>query len=222
MATQTIILRPTGTATGSNASYTPFPTNTAKEDVYLLISEEFADDDATYLVAKGTSLSGGILFTTTNLNITPINIRIVTRMRTTIANSTALITYSIVDGTENLEIINLSEEYVTYVQSIPSEHTSGFWNAMLTNEISHITISAGSTSTDTKASKDVRITQLYLEVDYDDGTGSEEITETIYLKENGSWTSIPCTIYQKQNGAWVQTDSSIFENGENFILQEVI
>ena len=58
--------------------------------------------------------------------------------------------------------------------------------------------------------------QVYIEITYDDS--EETDTDTIYLKENDSWMSIPCTIYQKQNGAWVAVDSTIFENGDEYIL----
>jgi len=66
-------------------------------------------------------------------------------------------------------------------------------------------------------------TQMYLEVTYEDPDSPDTptTTETIYLKQGSSWTSIPCTIYQKQNGAWSLTDSTIFNNGDKFIVQEV-
>jgi hypothetical protein len=61
---------------------------------------------------------------------------------------------------------------------------------------------------------------LYIEITYDGETG--DTTESIYLKENGAWTSIPCTIYQKQNGTWVLTDSTVFNNGDKYITQEML
>ena len=57
----------------------------------------------------------------------------------------------------------------------------------------------------------IAVTQLYLKIIY-------EKNDTIYLKENGSWISVPCSIYQKQNGAWIAVDSTIFENGDKYIL----
>ena len=230
MATKTIILRPTQC---DSVGFDPFPSTTERTDHHLLVTENIADDDATYLSAVG--ILAGKFYFVPDLNITPLNIRVVARMRTTISGSQAYISYytgynatgeSII--TESFTI-GLSEEYTTYVTTIPAEHISSFFDytpkdidaeSTLTSSYGILIFSVETTSTSSKAEKDLRLTQLYLEIDYNDDSDNEELVEIVYLKENGSWAAIPCSsIYQKQNGLWTRSDSLIFKNGNRFILQ---
>jgi hypothetical protein len=229
MATKTMILKPIDT---DRTGLTPFPSDTDTLDYPLLIAEDIADDDATYL--SSTSALAGTFYFVPDLNITPLNIRIVARMRTTILDSLVSIGYyadfnytSSSAILERFDDINLSEEYITYIETVPTEHISRFFDYKTADGSSMegvrcgiVNFSVGTTKTGSKATMDYRLTQLYLEIDYNDDNDNEELVETVYLKENGSWIAIPCSsIYQKQNGQWIIADSSIFEKGNKFMLQ---
>jgi hypothetical protein len=208
MATETIILRPTsheGTAQG-------YP-NGGTDNVWVNVTEEVADDDASYFEA---TLTTGLIFTIPEeyLSTTPTSIRVYTRAR---GSETGTYTVSLA-GTQLSSSVVLNTTYQTTYVDVPPESIAKIYGYMATGSVKLGVFSNSSGSSSAKAPT-LYLTQTYLEVTYSDEP--TETAETIYFKENGAWTSIPCTIYQKQSGAWVVTDSTIFNNGSKFIVQEI-
>lgn len=218
MATKTLILRPTGWY-HSGTAHSGFPTETPTSDYHLLVAEEEADDDATYIQVTNTLPSSGLLFTPPNIEIVPNAIRIVGRCCTSISNSTVMFQYYTLTSGEASEAFTLSEQYANYIYNIPSDVILGFWENIVNFTLGNYNVSfyAGSTSTGKGTSANVKLTQLYLEVDYDDGN-EETITETIYTKENNLWVSMSGTIYKKIQGAWIQTDSSSLRSDTKYTI----
>ncbi len=226
MATETITLRPTSGLTG--VSVTCYPTDTPSDSIYLLVCEENQDDEATYIVWDTLASMSGFNFTVPGDYVskipTSIKVYAVMYVDETIAeiNLQYMATGDTYSKLSNARIV--SETYVPYIFEIPTAEVSDFYTNSLINHISSyaLTFTVTSTSTGSNSKNTTNyphLTQLYLELTYQED--EDIVLDTIYLKENSSWTSIPCTIYQKQNGAWVTTDSSILENGDKFILQEI-
>lgn len=221
MATKTLILRPTGSNFGATTFYPEGDSTTA----YLLVSEELADEDSTYVLTESTLPRGGFTFTLPDIPTVPIAIRIIVRACTSINDSTMTLSYPTAGLNEDVQMgysdkISLSTTYEDYSYSIPNEDIPLFWYAINNRDCTsgHVTTSCGANSTDSKASKNAKITQLYLEIDYEDE--KETCIENIYLKKNSAWLELSCEIYQKQEGIWLKTNSTVFKNNSKFKFQE--
>lgn len=218
MATKTIILRPhrywdnINNAAGINVEWTFYPADTPHDDISLLVSEEVADDDATYVSVPTTgNCSDGFGFATADLDIIPISIRILARMRC--QNTAVVMKYDIcaepVDGASHGTTIcsgisteALSATYTTHSCNIPSEYVSTIWDYMCSTAV-YVCLGPTNSSGSGKSASNTIITQLYLEVDYDDGTGIPDTPEAVmYQKIGDAWTPVYGTVYKKVNGIW--------------------
>ena len=187
-------------------------------DAVSLINDVVADDDATYINITQT---GAINYCNCKLFSdklkneyqTITNVIMVMRMQN--GNLDHSITYRQFNGS------------TTYMDAHIVSTTANQWETIST-QIDLEAVKSGvaydgnarifvvNNASSSKATCDVKISQLYLKVTYGDDT-----TETIYLRQNNTWTEIPCNIYQKQNGEWILTDSSVFEDGDRFTIQEI-
>jgi hypothetical protein len=215
----------------SATNITTYPTLEDINDLEILINEETADDDSTYLQCLAVLTGPWCYFDSELLRnsyseISSINL--VARIKADV--STTRFLYSIIthEGTtvirplegsaetqtKDWETISIILDKDTVISAIEYNIQNAEDSPLI------IELQAQKVGTDSKTKVDLCITQVYIEVTYSDGS-SEDTTEMIHLKENGTWTSVPCTIYQKQSGAWVLTDSTVFNNGDNFILQQI-
>ena len=244
MATETLILRPTHICDAGMLTVTPgcYPTDTSLDDMPVLISEEIPDDDSSYITL---SVGTCVAFTIPEkfLGINPLTATLYYRQKlesgqNPITTTEITIGYITRDTSKNhnkmngiTDFINIasqstpnSNNYTTFNDVVPETSLASldFNNTVVTN-IFITCITTPSNSSDNSKSTIARTTQMYLEVTYEDPDSPDTptTTETIYLKQNNSWTSVPCIIYQKQNGTWNLTDSTIFNNGDRFIVQEV-
>lgn len=206
MATKTMILRPIGWYQGGDeSSYSPYPQDITEENYYLLLSEENADDSATYLITTiALNMNHtGCLFNAQEVSFTPSSIRLVFRACTTISGATTTPLFFYGDGASNHysgDLISLTEEYTTYTYELPSDNINTFWSYIKESEMGHIGFNNGNSNS--KGDKDTRITQLYLEIDYDDGS------KPFYLKKTNAWEEASyTTVYKKNSNSWVITDA---------------
>lgn len=74
---------------------------------------------------------------------------------------------------------------------------------------------AGKKSSSKNGNFQIRVTQIYLELDYEEII---EDTPSIYIKESGNWNKYSA-VYQKENGIWVlQSDlESLFDATTNYV-----
>lgn len=213
-------------------------------DFYSLVDEQVADDDSTYITIPANSFHNlALMFESENLSNRYLEIsKIVFTFRTRASTENICNKVGIGFINESPTISTLNDLacsidgdslYTTSTISTDWETLSVSYNGSLV--IPNITASLAYSASDpplvlllgavqpSDSTKDssfsIDITQAYVEVTYGDGT--TETSEMIYLKENGSWISVPCTIYQKQNGSWIEADSSVFEDGNNYTFQEV-
>lgn len=229
----TEILRPIeGTKTSTVVLH---PNSTDNSDLYKLLNEEIADDDSTYIELPDVLQSVTVGFDINALLAIYLNIKtckIIFRAKIdSIDNKTGFyiglmkwdnsnnkhttaIGGRIAPTSTNWETYSYDIDVNTIISVIESDAINGH-----TSLLGKLYVNLGQQATGGKSSGSGYYTQAYMEITYDDGT--IETSETIYLKENDTWTSVPCTIFQKQNGSWVKTDSSIFENGDRFTIQQI-
>lgn len=193
------------------------------KDYTTKVNESVADDDASYIEPSGHI----IVFDSEHLRNNYANIKNVA-MFCRVKLDPSLHSLSV-------QHMNMNGDTISEVSFVPT--TVNNWETISANFNAQDIIRTIQESLDNNSSQLLRfcskktnldpnnknsgtvcLTQVYIEVTYEDNSSST--TDTIYLKENGSWTTIPCTIYQKQNGVWVLTDSTIFANGDKYTLQK--
>ena len=223
----TEILRPLD-GSGCGGSCTLYPEGTSTSEIYTLINENVADDDATYIkVASAISLGESMCDILIGSKQLVNNYSNVTACRVYFRGKS--------DSVSNLFgfAINASTNDITKVTPTDTTWSEYYVDLNVDNlkssmqspkkEIGFYLRFGGIASNSDQKNFYVYLTQLYVEVTYsdvDEPDNPPATTETVYLKENGTWTSVSCTIYQKQAGAWTLTDSTVFNNGDNFILQQ--
>lgn len=229
MATETLILRPTYSVQQATASVNSSLGNIDPTNAWSLVAEEVADDDATW-VQCGALNSPAYSFTISEeyRSKTPTNIRVYIRAVTDATSGSPYLIINLNDFDKaNLYSLEtqhyLSTSYQTFYEDITDYDMISAWYNVLANKDPteqfghmHISFSTGGTGGKNVA---VYLTQLYLELTYDDGPISN--VETIYLKQNGVWISISGDIYKKQNGAWALSNSSELQDGFRYILNDM-
>lgn len=185
---------------------------------YAMISESSADDDSTYVyqtVTGRTSTSETSSFT---LGGTMPSGRFkITRATLYVrGRSTGEYTYS---GTYKLSIdssassMSLSTSYQT--SSSTGVATSLINNTYTSSNFPSLSVTITTTGKKSSTKDDdfqIRVTQVYLELEY------EEVIQDIYIKESGNWNKYSA-VYKKENGAWVLQSNlaSIFDANTNYV-----
>ena len=185
---------------------------------YAMISESSADDDSTYVyqtVSSRTSTSETSSFTlggtmpSGRFKITKATLYVRGR-------STGEYTYS---GTYKLSIdssassMSLSTSYQT--SSSTGVATSLINNTYTSSNFPSLSVTITTTGKKSSTKDDdfqIRVTQVYLELEY------KEVVEDIYIKENGNWNKYSA-VYKKENGIWVLQSNlaSIFDANTNYV-----
>ena len=175
---------------------------------YAMISESSADDDSTYIyqsVTGRTSTSETSSFTlggtmpSGRFKITKATLYVRGR-------STGEYTYS---GTYKLSI-DSSASSMSLSTSYQTSSSTGVATSLINNtytssnfpSLSVTITTAGNKSSSKNSSFQIRVTQIYLELEY------EEIIEdpsAYYIKVDGRWRKV-LTAYRKVNGAWEEFD----------------
>lgn len=223
MALQTIILRPIGQNGGAGiGGFTRVPSDTTNEDLYTLINEAVADDDATYIYNSGISANILLTFPLELLSgITPTAMRLVARVKSEGILWAAHLRISATDasGTEVASDTYAYNENQDIWETITADvgNFDGIKDLLADAEYSVNIYAEGSKS------GGGYLTQLYLEVDYDDEAGGDEPVETpaLYIKKSGAWEAVYGTVYNKVNGVWVEGDLSALSAGDKIIVEEL-
>ena len=171
---------------------------------YSLISESSADDDSTYIYQTVSSTSSASVTSSFTLGGTmPSGLFKITGATLYVrGRSSANYTYS---GTYQLSIdssassMSLSTSY--QISSSTGVATSLINNTYTSSNFPSLSVTittAGNKSSTKNSNFQIRITQIYLELEY------EEIIEdpsAYYIKVDGRWRKV-LTAYRKVNGAW--------------------
>lgn len=222
MALQTIILRPNGQNGGTTLSgFVRVPSDTTDANLYTLINEAVADDDATYVYATAISANIALAFPLELLSgITPTAMRLVARVKSEgiLWAARLLISATDASGTAVKSTTTAYNENLDVWETISADvgDFDGIKNLLADAEYSVNIYAEGSKS------GGGYLTQLYLEVDYDDEAGGDEPAETpaLYIKKSGAWEAVYGTVYNKVNGVWVEGDLSALSAGDKIIVEE--
>lgn len=188
---------------------------------YSLISESSADDDSTYIYQTVSSTSSASVTSSFTLGGTmPSGLFKITGATLYVrGRASADYTYS---GTYQLSI-DSSASSMSLSTSYQTSSNTGVATSLINNTYTSLNFpslsvtitTAGKKSQNKDSNFQIRITQIYLELEY------EEIVEDnsiIYIKESGNWNKYS-TVYKKENGVWViQSDLvSIFDTNTNYV-----
>lgn len=175
---------------------------------YSLISESSVDDDSTYIYQTVSSTSSASVTSSFTLGGTmPSGLFKITGATLYVrGRSSANYTYS---GTYQLSI-DSSTSSMSLSTSYQTSSSTGVATSLINNtytssnfpSLSVTITTAGNKSTSKNSSFQIRITQIYLELEY------EEIVEdssAYYIKVDGRWRKV-LTAYRKVNGVWEEFD----------------
>lgn len=188
---------------------------------YAMISESSSDDDSTYIYQTVSSTSSVSVTSSFTLGGTMPSgsFKITGATLYVRGRSSANYTYS---GTYQLSIdssassMSLSTSYQT---SSNTEVAASLINNTYTSSnfpsLSVTITTAGNKSQSKNSNFQIRVTQIYLELDYEEII---EDTSSIYIKESGNWSRYSA-VYQKENGIWVlQSDlETLFDTTTNYV-----
>lgn len=226
MATGTIILRPSQDVNVSHAK-------SSGSSGYLLIADQTQDGDSTYIYQTLSSTTSTTVNSTFMLSGNIPNEKInITAVRlyscATKGNNGETATYNCYFAINTSNGGNDSNAATSATLGTSYAITSTTSSTLVTQINNYITsnnvfptVSVKIATTGTKSSSKnssngyVRVTQVYMEVDY------ETIeTSKIYLKENNAWKEYS-KIYIKENNSWVEKSmseiSSIFSTTANYV-----
>lgn len=232
MAEQSVILRPmssSSTTSDVDNGMNVQPTDTTLEDVYLLVNETEADDDATYVELTAVISSFDLYFEKLLMtNISGVKLHCRCDSQGTTHALRAQLTAVPIEGSELNEITSsalntdpCTTGWANYALDFSDEVT--LIEALNNSEYTQIraTCLSGAAPSSSKGSNGVGVvkyTQVYLELTYDN---SETTTTPLYLRENGVWVAVEGTVYQKVNGAWVTSSADVFQEGDSYQLVTV-
>lgn len=183
---------------------------------YLLINESSADDDSTYIyqtissksnnsvtssfVLGGEMPSGSFKITGANLYVR--------------GKSSANYTYS---GSYKLSIdssslsMSLSTSYQTSNSTnVATSLINNIYTSTSFPSLSVIITTAGNKSQSKNSDFQIRITQVYLELEYEEIVDEQSAH---YIKIDGAWKKV-IAVYKKIGGAWVEYDYSFTDDGK--------
>ena len=185
---------------------------------YAMISESSSDDDSTYVYQTVSSTSSASVKSSFTLGGTMPSgsFKITGATLYVRGRSSADYTYS---GTYQLSIdssassMSLSTSYQT--SSSTGVATSLINNTYTSSNFPSLSVTITTTGKKSSTKDDdfqIRVTQVYLELEY------EEVIQDIYIKENGNWNKYSA-VYKKENGAWVLQSNltSIFNTNTNYV-----
>ena len=225
MATKTLILRPVRVTTDDESLVTLYPSNTTMANAHTLVSEEVADDDATYIWLTGAKGAVRYYFEYTKpedlISITNFTVTLKEKLESGsnvggynfyINNTMQAIGGSITLNTSEYNFYTLSpntDKALTSIINLFSEATSD----------TEIYFYRNVNSNSSKASP-LKTTQVYMEITYE--AKEEAKPDLIYLKKDNIYTQVNYnSIYSKNNNSWVITDISSLQNNEKYIIKEV-
>ena len=175
---------------------------------YAMISESSADDDSTYIYQTVSSTSSASVTSSFTLGGTmPSGLFKITGATLYVrGRSSANYTYS---GTYQLSI-DSSASSMSLSTSYQTSSNTGVATSLINNTYTSLNFpslsvtitTAGKKSSSKNSNFQIRITQIYLELEY------EEIVEepsAYYVKVDGRWRKV-LTAYRKVNGAWEEFD----------------
>lgn len=214
MASKTLILRPIAITCGDESLVSFYPTDATIANAHLLVDEETADDDSTYI-----TLSPGAAVKYYFEYNKPYNCTAITDVSFRFRSCPE------VKGSNNMsnqishkvEILDYDDSISMYGHSFATSDVMYYdYDATETNKgniatylsgVSNANINISQTVGTGDKNNPIRTTQVYMQITYDYENG-------LYLKENGEWQTVDGIVYHKQSGTWIETDTTVFTAGK--------
>lgn len=200
-----LILRPTGDAA------TTSHTCSSGSAAYLLVNEEVADDDATYVYQTINSKDGGAKASwfkisapsIENFKITSVEVWYRGKTTTTKSSDTSATIYYLLLNNERVQggADELTSSYANHSKIYTNLNGSTFKNFKETGITGFGITTSGFKGASKNDDYEMRITQAWLKIIYE--PVSETTATGIYIKQNGAYTQAQAA-YKKVNGVWVQ------------------
>ena len=208
MAIKTITLRPTGSDSyivdGYDPATTTYPATSDVTKVYLLINEDNADGDGTYIkIASVPGASYSFTVPDEYIGLTPTAMRLYVNI---MADTASDITFAIEEPDDTagyIDACSVSAEtaYNVYIVEPQSDDMSLLWGAVIGDEsvVKSPGLAMMGTAQDSAVKETtIKLTQFYIEADFDVDESSG-----IYVRKNGAFVEV-AQMYQKVNGAWTE------------------
>lgn len=211
MATKTLILRPTSVTCSDESLVTLYPSGTILSNAHLLVGEEVADDDATYITGGlSSNINYHFMFDKPNdlKNITKFSFMVRYKLEASSQNHT--VTYKIYLNTDNYTLCTMTDNSTVYSdmnENITDDIKSSIVNTLNNGQNLNFYITQAITGNSAK-SKPIRVTQIYIEITYE---SNEFVIQ--YLKQNNTWINIgELSIYYKRNYKWNPLNDVLLES----------
>lgn len=194
---------------------------------YSMISETSSDGDSTYVYQSLTSTTSSSLsstfslgkpFSTSQYNVTAVRFHFYARDSDNNVTSSASVSFNVNgSGAYTVSANSLTTRYSDYNQS-NADMVAAINGYLSSGEIPIITATlktTGRKSNNNKSDGYIRVTQIYIEVDYEEAT---EKTPSIYIKDDVDWKEYRVA-YKKVGNAWVQQldFETLFDENTNYV-----
>ena len=213
----TLILRPVSDASLKHSC-------SSGSSGYAMISESSSDDDSTYVYQTVSSTNSSTVQSSFTLGgVMPsgsfkiTGAKLYVRAKVTSADIHSG-TYKLsIDDSLLGHVIALSTSYQTSSSTdVAASLINNTYTSSTFPSISVIISTTGNKESSKNSNYQIRITQAYLELEYE--AVAVEDNPIIYIKESGNWNQYSA-VYKKENGVWViQSDlGSIFDTNINYV-----
>lgn len=200
MATKTLILRPMSITSDDISLVTFYPSDTTIDNAHILVNEEVADDDATYITGGlGSGINFHFSFTKPEdlKNITGFSFKVRNKFETSGSNHNVTYNMHIENNSYALSSLTTNPTVYTDMSESILDDTRNIIIGILNNN-QNLNFYITQTSGTNNKSKPIRTTQMYIEITYE---SNDAVLQ--YFKQNNEWVNIgELNIYYKENNEW--------------------
>lgn len=201
MATKTLILRPTSITSSDESKVTLYPSDTTMANAHMLVNEETADDDATYIIGGlGSTINYHFSFTMPSDLKNILGFSFVVRHKMDASSSNHSVQYRMALGSGEYLLGTLTTNPTAYddmFSALDEDTTDEIISSLSGTTTSNFYVEQ-IVATGNNKSKPIRTTQMYIEITYENNTSTIQ-----YVKQNGIWVNIgELNFYYKRNGSW--------------------
>ena len=176
----------------------------------MMVNETVADNDSTYIYQTISNTSSEYLDSrfvfgsdgsyTGKFTVNSVTFTVTARTTTKHNKDVSHISYWVAGGTQQSDV---TKDYTSFSISYSAAElgiaANQVYNSFDEGDFEATVQTAGLKSDDKNDDFQIRVTQLYLTIDYNP-------LSTLYIRQNNVWKQ--CTPYKKINGAWRPQDST--------------
>ena len=221
MATKTLILRPTSVTSDDDSLVTLYPSGTSMTSAHMLVGEETADEDATYITGGlGSNIHFHFTFSKPSDLKNIIGFSFTVRNKYEASSSNHNISYNLYINSNSYTLCSLTGNPTIYTDmssSITSEIQNEIIGLLNNGDLEFFVTQAAGTGS---KGKPIRTTQMYIIITYE---SNDAVLQ--YFKQNDQWTNIgELTIYYKNSDEWTLLNDAQIElyiNDEKYLIEVI-